>query len=236
MSVTTSEALIEAYLETIQVIRIDILPPDQKSCPVCQDPYLSQPLVERPVRINSLHPNSTCRHLFGYRCIEMHIRAGEPWSVRCPICREDWFTVYDGGAAATVAPPPVVPRPAVPRQVAPLPPLRSAASRPAAPLLVDSDADDDEDDEVSDDEGSHGREFYSEELDDEDFEYDEEDFEGEDSDNEDTRQGVSRIGRLIRYLGFMDRMLGQLDRISRANPDDELARLLAGLEAELERQ
>ena len=230
MSPAISEALIEAYLETVEFIHISTLPRDQKTCPVCQDPYLSQPLLERPVRINSLRPNSTCRHVFGRYCIEMHIRVEEPWSVRCPICREDWFTVHDGNAMATVAPT----SPVVPRQVAIRPLPRPTTPRPAAPRPVDSDVDDDGSDEGSDDEGSDDEELYFEEFDGGDF--DDHNDVDEDHDEEGRRWRVSRRVRLVRYLGFMDRILGQLDSVGRANPDDELARLLADLVAELERR
>ena len=33
----------------------------------------------------------SCEHIFGRRCIERQVRAGQPWSHICPLCREEWF-------------------------------------------------------------------------------------------------------------------------------------------------
>lgn len=145
--------------------------------------------------------------------------------MRCPICREDWFTVHDGGVTATVAPT----SPVVPRQVAIHPP-----PRPATPRPINSNVNNDGNNESSNDEGSNDEELYFEEFDGGDF--DDQDDDDDDHDEEGRRWRVSRRVRLIRYLGFMDRILGQLDSVGRANPDDELARLLADLVAELERR
>jgi hypothetical protein len=68
-------------------------------CPICQIPYASPPQT-------SVHPDlpsgeeeyavqiqnkAECRHIFGRRCLEDHIRSGKPWSHKCPFCRTGWF-------------------------------------------------------------------------------------------------------------------------------------------------
>ncbi|KAF1949956.1 hypothetical protein CC80DRAFT_554857 [Byssothecium circinans] len=73
-------------------------------CPICHNPYSAQdpsylhPLspislsdpegTEYPVQVKD---RGTCRHIFGRRCIERHIRADQPWSHSCPLCRVEWF-------------------------------------------------------------------------------------------------------------------------------------------------
>ncbi|KAF2752152.1 hypothetical protein M011DRAFT_523003 [Sporormia fimetaria CBS 119925] len=80
------------------------LPPTDRTCPICYEPYLpyavlsphpSNPQIhpegEYPVRVRSLHPHTQCRHVFGSKCIEAHLRSQGPWCTRCPTCREEWF-------------------------------------------------------------------------------------------------------------------------------------------------
>jgi hypothetical protein len=43
------------------------------------------------VRVNSTWPNTTCRHVFGRRCIEEHLSSNRRYSRRFPVCRERCF-------------------------------------------------------------------------------------------------------------------------------------------------
>ncbi|KAJ4984821.1 SET domain-containing protein [Stagonosporopsis vannaccii] len=68
-------------------------------CFICHTPYADPPQ-------NYVHPDlpdgdeeyavqiqnrSECKHIFGRRCLEQHIRGGNPWSHTCPLCRTEWF-------------------------------------------------------------------------------------------------------------------------------------------------
>lgn len=68
-------------------------------CPICQVPYASTPPT-------SVHPDlpsgeeeyavqvqnkAECEHIFGRRCLEDHLRSGNPWSHKCPSCRTEWL-------------------------------------------------------------------------------------------------------------------------------------------------
>lgn len=73
--------------------------PEDRTCPICHDPYASPPRDYVHPDIGAGHAEyavqvrnrGTCRHIFGRRCIETHIRGGNPWSHTCPICRVEWF-------------------------------------------------------------------------------------------------------------------------------------------------
>jgi hypothetical protein len=73
-------------------------------CPICQIPYASPPQIavhpdlpsgeeEYAVKIQN---KAECRHIFGRRCLEDHIRSGKPWSHKCPFCRTGWFPAPNG--------------------------------------------------------------------------------------------------------------------------------------------
>jgi hypothetical protein len=49
---------------------------------------------EYAVQINNRSP---CKHTFGRRCLERHIRGGSPWSHTCPLCRTEWFPAPNAG-------------------------------------------------------------------------------------------------------------------------------------------
>lgn len=77
-------------------------------CPICHIPYANPPttyvhpdigagLPEYAVQIQG---RGACRHVFGRRCIEAHIRSGNPWSYTCPLCRVEWFPAPNGGRVA----------------------------------------------------------------------------------------------------------------------------------------
>jgi hypothetical protein len=74
-------------------------------CPICHNPYADPPQ-------NYVHPDlpgdeeeyavqienrGECTHIFGRRCLEHHIRGGNPWSHTCPLCRSDWFPAPNAG-------------------------------------------------------------------------------------------------------------------------------------------
>ncbi|KAF2727406.1 hypothetical protein EJ04DRAFT_138013 [Polyplosphaeria fusca] len=102
---TTDERLIQAYVQNTIPLNVHDLPSHLQTCPICQEPYairnaaFQHPLYsgryEYPVRVHGRHPNSTCRHVFGRRCIEEYFRSQTPWSTKCPICREEWFPTYE---------------------------------------------------------------------------------------------------------------------------------------------
>lgn len=80
-------------------LSLSILPPSLIACPICSTPYSEQdpsyvhPLIppdgpEYPIQVIKC---GGCNHIIGRRCIEKSVRAGQPWSHTCPICREEWF-------------------------------------------------------------------------------------------------------------------------------------------------
>ncbi|KAJ4356962.1 Ribosomal lysine N-methyltransferase 4 [Ascochyta clinopodiicola] len=71
----------------------------ESECPICHHPYADPPQGyvhpdlpededEYPVQIQN---RGQCKHIFGRRCLEHHIRGGNPWSHTCPLCRTEWF-------------------------------------------------------------------------------------------------------------------------------------------------
>jgi hypothetical protein len=79
--------------------------PRDRECPICHNAYADPPT-------GYLHPDigdgeseyavqvqnrGLCAHIFGRRCIEAHIRCGNPWSHTCPLCRAEWFPAPSGG-------------------------------------------------------------------------------------------------------------------------------------------
>lgn len=102
MSYRIDESVISNFLTNhTNALQPSMLPPDPPSrkCPICHDAYHAQdpaylhPLLpadtpEYPVQV---HERGRCRHILGRRCIERHIRAGQPWSHTCPLCRGEWF-------------------------------------------------------------------------------------------------------------------------------------------------
>lgn len=74
-------------------------------CSICHMPYADPPQ-------NYVHPDlpdgeqeyavqvqdrGECKHVFGRRCLEQHIRSGNPWSHTCPLCRTEWFPAPNSG-------------------------------------------------------------------------------------------------------------------------------------------
>lgn len=68
-------------------------------CPICHNPYTEPPhgyvhpdlpddTEEYAVQIEN---RSLCKHIIGRRCLEHHLRGGNPWSHTCPLCRTEWF-------------------------------------------------------------------------------------------------------------------------------------------------
>ena len=85
------EAEIQRYLN---LLRPASLPPgEQHICPVCQElfePYRVDIITDYAARPWLGREDSTCEHIVGRRCIESHLRSGEFYSSRCPLCRENW--------------------------------------------------------------------------------------------------------------------------------------------------
>ncbi|KAF2658543.1 hypothetical protein K491DRAFT_259378 [Lophiostoma macrostomum CBS 122681] len=75
------------------------LPAGQTSCPICRNTYAEvdrhyvPPLMDPDVPEWAVQVVrcGDCNHIVGRRCIERCIRAGEPWSHMCPMCRHEWF-------------------------------------------------------------------------------------------------------------------------------------------------
>lgn len=68
-------------------------------CLLCLEPY--EPFSEirdtdYPASPYLRRPGSQCHHVFGRICIERHIRSGQWYSSRCPVCREQWI-VWQAG-------------------------------------------------------------------------------------------------------------------------------------------
>ncbi|XPS71787.1 hypothetical protein M3J09_003964 [Ascochyta lentis] len=71
----------------------------ESECSICHNSYADPPQNyvhpdlpegedEYPVQIRN---RGSCKHVFGRRCLEHHIRGGNPWSHTCPMCRTEWF-------------------------------------------------------------------------------------------------------------------------------------------------
>ncbi|KAL5424936.1 hypothetical protein PMIN06_000845 [Paraphaeosphaeria minitans] len=102
MSYRIDESVISNFLTNhTRALRLSAFPLDplSRQCPICRDLYHAQdpaylhPLLpadthEYPVQVRDRGP---CNHILGRRCIERHVRAGQPWSHACPLCREEWF-------------------------------------------------------------------------------------------------------------------------------------------------
>lgn len=85
-----------------KALHLDELNSDDSSgsaCSICHSPYADPPqhyvhpdlpegADEYAVQIQN---REDCKHIFGRRCLEHHIRGGNPWSHTCPLCRTEWF-------------------------------------------------------------------------------------------------------------------------------------------------
>jgi hypothetical protein len=76
---------------------------EQRTCPVCHEPYsethspgqVRRPEEEGAVSVDMIAewygPRRLCGHVIGRRCLEKHITASGAWRNKCPICRCIWF-------------------------------------------------------------------------------------------------------------------------------------------------
>jgi hypothetical protein len=76
--------------------------PQDRECPICQNRYSDPPVSYAHPDCPSDVPEyacqvTTCNHIFGRRCLEKHIRDGNPWSHTCPMCRKAWLTAPNRG-------------------------------------------------------------------------------------------------------------------------------------------
>jgi hypothetical protein len=91
-----TERDIQAYIDILRPASLPLLGDSEsdRMCPICQEPYPDfdydgnqdyavSPWIRRI--------GSNCAHVFGCLCIEESIRRGERYSMRCPICREQWL-------------------------------------------------------------------------------------------------------------------------------------------------
>lgn len=77
---------------------------DNKTCPICHEPYIEPPASgcahdsdqEWPVSVDMvaerLGLKRCCGHILGRRCLEKHLQACGDWRNKCPICRDIWFS------------------------------------------------------------------------------------------------------------------------------------------------
>jgi hypothetical protein len=91
-----NERDIQAYIDILRPASLSDLGDfeSDRTCPICQDPYPEfdyDGSQDYPVSPWLRRPGLTCEHIFGRICIEEHIRSGQSYSMRCPICREQWF-------------------------------------------------------------------------------------------------------------------------------------------------
>lgn len=81
-----------------------------KKCPICHNLYIDPPQGyvhpdfpedededEYAVQIKN---REGCTHIFGRRCLECHVRSGNPWSHTCPLCRMEWLPAPNAGRRA----------------------------------------------------------------------------------------------------------------------------------------
>jgi hypothetical protein len=79
--------------------------PADRECPICHNAYAEPPASyvhpdisdDKEEYALQVQNRGACRHIFGRRCIEAHIRSGNPWSHTCPLCRAEWFPAPGGG-------------------------------------------------------------------------------------------------------------------------------------------
>lgn len=79
--------------------------PNDQQCPICNEFYVDPP--ERYVHPDFPSGSSEyacqirnvggCKHVFGRRCLEKHMRSGGPWSHTCPLCRKEWLNAPNSG-------------------------------------------------------------------------------------------------------------------------------------------
>lgn len=87
------------------------LPSDSHHCPICTDPYTeydsnapdpdlnadtnSAPTAEWAVQIDisatAQRSTRLCGHIFGSRCLQIHLKSKGAWRNKCPLCRCVWF-------------------------------------------------------------------------------------------------------------------------------------------------
>ncbi|KAF1973104.1 hypothetical protein BU23DRAFT_554636 [Bimuria novae-zelandiae CBS 107.79] len=100
-------APIPAFVLFTTPIHLECLAPDSRTCPICSEPYI-EPQNTRPspedneewaMRVDMSATNQgsmkCCRHIFGRRCLEKHIKSCGPWHNKCPLCRQKWWISED---------------------------------------------------------------------------------------------------------------------------------------------
>lgn len=90
-----------------------VIPTDSADleCPICQIPYATSPQTSVHTDLPSgreeyavqIQNKAGCKHIFGRRCLEDHIRGGNPWSRKCPICRTEWLPAPNAAGGDALA-------------------------------------------------------------------------------------------------------------------------------------
>jgi hypothetical protein len=95
---------IQGFLNIIRPTSLSLLgdSDSDQECPICHELFPEfdyDGSQDYPVSQWLRRPGSQCEHIFGRICIERHIRSGEYYSMRCPICREQWFGFWQAEPA-----------------------------------------------------------------------------------------------------------------------------------------
>ncbi|KAF2192366.1 hypothetical protein K469DRAFT_694485 [Zopfia rhizophila CBS 207.26] len=63
--------------------------------PNSPDPVADHTRPEWAVRIDmDIYGSGRCHHVFGVRCLHLHLRSPGAWHNKCPMCRDTWFAVF----------------------------------------------------------------------------------------------------------------------------------------------
>jgi hypothetical protein len=82
--------------------------PHDQECAICRVFYADPPTTH----VHPDFPSSgkeyacqvrACKHIFGRRCLERHIRGIMPWSHTCPTCRKELFPAPNKGRSDMLA-------------------------------------------------------------------------------------------------------------------------------------
>ena len=80
------------FLENLHMLFVEELQQDERNCPICQEPYISQDGTQNEEAV--MLPK--CTHIFGHKCIIRWIdpRNDSPRN-SCPLCRDELFELDD---------------------------------------------------------------------------------------------------------------------------------------------
>ena len=81
----------------IESMLIEDLAEDERACSICWESYVDRSRANRTGADSAEDAViiKTCRHVFGRRCLNIHVREGNKRNRRCPICRNFLFDFED---------------------------------------------------------------------------------------------------------------------------------------------